>query len=344
MNREDYCTVQELFSGDRRFRSLRVAIDASIRLTEIFSEMHRRGRHIQAFRPTDLDVLPDTGQVTARFGDLAGADPEGKDRDAWDIVHTPPEVIAGGRVPDQFSDRFLLAVLIFRFLTGGVHPLTGRRSVRPVMTREMKVRLFGTDPLFIFDPENGENGPDPKLHGEAEALWAVLPEWMKTCFLRVFARAGLEVPESRPSETEWRESLIRFQNRMIPCECGNILIDGGENAMICSRCGKEIRIGFRIEMKGNQIPAVRGNRIYRHRDGAGERWDPNPAARVVNAQNDPNRLGIQNVSGETWQALTTKGKPRDVRSDEVIPLKDGIMCQYGDDFIKITDVSSVGEK
>ena len=40
-------------------------------------------------------------------------------------------------------------------------------------------------------------------------------------------------------------------------------------------------------------------------------------------------LGIRNVSKQTWNAVTSKGKPRKVAHGEVIPVKPGISITYG---------------
>lgn len=367
MNREGYCSLNELFLGTQRFRSFRTALDAAIRLTDLFCRLHERDGHVRAFRAGDVSIHPESGQLMVLRGDL-GADlpaggrapteegtpaeerapaerglaAEGETLKSWEIQYMPPELVSGRREADIFSDRFLLGVLLFRILAGGTHPLAGRRSVRPVMTQEMKRKLYGTEPLFMFDPDNDGNGPDPKLHRETKSVWGILPEWIREAFLQTFGEGGLHNPEDRPGAADWMEGLIRFQNEMVPCDCGSILFDQGENSLVCSRCGQEIPINYRIRLEERQIPAVRGNRLYRKRAGGG--WNPQPAARLVGSHSEPRRMGIQNISGDSWEAVTTKGKVREVQPDDVIPLKDGIVFRYDSSIISIAETKSAGEK
>ena len=64
-----------------------------------------------------------------------------------------------------------------------------------------------------------------------------------------------------------------------------------------------------------------------------------PVALVVQKKDQPGVLGIRNMSGKTWNAITTKGVSRKVMPDEVIPLKDGITFTVFDHTIKISQNS-----
>ena len=327
--KDEYCQLNELLRTDRRFRSFRIAVDAAIRLTAAADRFCREG----GGRLQDGEVLvhPEKGRVRIEESAKASRD--------LDAIPDP-----GSAEEGTSGDRYALAVLISRFLAGGTHPMAGRRSVRPVLTREMKRELFQENPLFMFDPDNDDNRPDPKLHQEAIALWMILPDWMKDMFLQVFSARGLKEPEGRPSEMAWAKALIRFQNRMLPCRCGNVLFDTGEDEYKCDRCGREITIGYRIETGTEQIPAVVGNRLYHLPAEDGSSWDPDPIARLVGPADEGKRTGIQNISGKPWEAITTKGEIRAVDADEVVPVKGGIRCLCDNEAIQIIETNRTGEK
>ena len=61
-----------------------------------------------------------------------------------------PEIVTGQNDPDKNSDRFSLAVVLFRLLFIN-HPLEGRYSTPPCMTKELERKYYGTDPVFVYD-------------------------------------------------------------------------------------------------------------------------------------------------------------------------------------------------
>ena len=88
-------------------------------------------------------------------------------------------------------------------------------------------------------------------------------------------------------------------------------------------------------MSGYSIPAIKDSRIYRCQLGVCDEKDAlTPVAHVVEKK-DSGALGIRNKSGKRWDAVTTKGAARKVAQDEVIPLKDGIVFNIGDEAIAI---------
>ena len=337
------CGLTEFLTGELRFRSFRLAIDASIQLTEIFRQLHERGCCFRSFRTEDLKLFTDTGRAVLLRERADIGQPGGTTGLVSDPRYQAPEILRGVASPGPGSDRHLLAVLIYQFLTGGDHPLEGRRSVGPVMTGEMQAGLYRNDPVFLYDPARAENRPDPKLHYHSIALWEALPEMMRSMFLQAFGSApgcGLADPEARPSEEAWCDALMRLQNGMIPCGCGKMMFDAGGETLVCASCGAQHRIRYRIELPGLSIPAVRGNRIYGRQIGARGEEGAQPAARIIAAQSDASRLGLQNISTAVWEAETTKGKRKSAGPDEVIPLKDGIQIGCGSVTMRIAAVRS----
>ncbi len=337
-NEGSCCDLTEFLNGDLRFRSFRLAIDAAIQLTEIFRRLHEGRMCFHSFRGEDMKLFTDTGKtlLVRERADIGAAG--GTTGLASDARYQAPEILRGTHSPDQFSDRHLMAVLIYQIITGGDHPLEGARAAGPVMTDALEDLLYRSDPLFPFDPDREENRPDPKLHYKSIALWEALPEPIRGMFLQTFGSGGgkgLTDPGARPSEQEWRDALMHLQNSMVPCGCGKMLFDTGGDAVVCGSCGTIHRIPCWIELEQTRIPAVRGNRIYGSQIGAEESKGAEPAARIIAAQADVKRLGLQNISGAAWEAETTKGTMKTVEPDEVIPLKDGIRIRCGGAAIKI---------
>ena len=327
-NRRTYNNLTELSFGTVRFNSLRFAIDTAINLTEWFRQKHLEDVYQDRFAPEALQFDVRTGKV-----ELCNTD-----GDRFDPGYQAPELAKGDAKANLYTDRYLLGILIFMLLTGGTHPLEGRKSVAPVMTKELRERIYITEPSFLFSENNPENGPVEKLHYEAVFIWKLLPEFIKELFRRCFEK-GIANPEDRPSETEWQEALLTCQNAMIACECGNVLYDLDETELICEKCGTDCRPRHRLEASEKRIHAVSGNRIYRCQisEKAEDKHNVTVIAKVVSSSKDLNKLGILNVSGEKWEATTTKGTEKIVAPGEVIPLKSGISFNVNGTKLSIVD-------
>ena len=79
------------------------------------------------------------------------------------------------------------------------------RGIRPVEIKCFDLpamnKLYGTDPLFIFDPANDANHPVPGLHDNLLAYWPIYPQFLHDRFTRAFT-AGLHAPHERIRESE----------------------------------------------------------------------------------------------------------------------------------------------
>lgn len=329
---EGYHNLGEFLIGNVFFDSFRIAIDAAIALTDLFEQRHSRGDCGGSFALDSLWFEMETGK--ARWVRQPDAEKAADPLCVSLIRYCAPEIVTGQAEPGIYSDRHLLSVLIFLLFTGGQHPLEGRAAVSPVMTRELAQKVYGTSPCFVFEDGNRENRPVMKIHGGTMAVWDSLPSYVRNMFRRSFGEDGLNNPESRPSEQEWKDVLIRYQNGVVPCTCGNVMYDQGSNKYFCPRCGQSYTIAYQIVLPTVKIPASRGNRIYSCQ------MDPSAggtdiAARIVASQKDVHKLGIQNMTNQPWSAVSTKGERRDVNPGDVIPLKEGIEFQCGETIVMI---------
>ena len=109
---------------------------------------------------------------------------------AGGILGTPrfmaPEIVRGDSLPSIQTDLFSLAVLLF-YLFVVHHPLEGSRELAihsfdlPAMTK-----LYGTHPLFIFDPQDASNRPVAAYHENAIVFWPLFPQFLRDLFIRSF--------------------------------------------------------------------------------------------------------------------------------------------------------------
>ena len=352
MNLKEFCSLFDYVNENVKFRSFRVAIDAAISIASIWETAYtadHEERERLLITENALFINPETGE--ARIERSGHSEPlDEQEAERFELVRfLPPEVICGRNFVNEYADRYTLGVLLFMFLTGGYHPLEGERAIAPVLNWELQKQLYGTEPLFLFDRDDTRNGPNRKIHQRAAAVWSILSEPLRTAFQETFGKAGLNRPSQRLSGREWIGRLIAFQNSITVCECGNILLLTDGKTTVCEMCGEKMDVPIWIDLQTCRIPAVYGNRIYEcelqgESKGGKMNWPETiaggshvvkPIAKVIKGTTDVNKLGIRNVSGSEWTAVTTRGTERIVKNGETIPLKVGIRFRHQDHMIEI---------
>lgn len=126
-----------------------------------------------------------------------------------------PEIVTGG-VPDKQSDRFSLAVVLFRLLFIN-HPLEGRYSTPPCMTKELERKYYGTAPVFIYDPDNQQNRPIPGTDQNLRLFWPAYPQYIRDAFIRAFSNDVMMKKAPRILEIEWLNLFFRLRAETVWC-------------------------------------------------------------------------------------------------------------------------------
>ena len=331
---EGYFDLTDILRKKHDFSSFKRIVDVALSIANDLRILHNQGYCYQDLNDGNFFVDPIRGKVLICDNDNVSINGIstgmlGKSR------YMAPEVVRGDSMPDIRSDAFSMAQILFMLFTKG-HPLEGKRMTGKIMTPELQMLFYGTDPVFTFDPEDGRNRSDESIHPDEALVWNCLPGYMKNLFIRALGKEGLMHPDRRPTEMEWIDALVRFRSNITECDCGNeVFIDENGDA-VCDNCGKSIDIPFWFELPDYDLPGIRGSRIYKCQiciTSAEETLAP--IGRVISAVSDRNKLGIINESGYTWDALTTKGKPRVVSPKEVVPLKAGIKFKINESDIKI---------
>jgi hypothetical protein len=203
---------------DPTFRALATA---GLALADSFLQLHARGLCYRDISFGNVFIDPDTGDVLICDNDNVAVDGEG----CGGVLGTPrfmaPEVVRGDARPSTQTDLFSLAVLLF-YLLMMHHPLEGAREAAircldlPAMTR-----LYGTEPVFIFDPHDTSNRPLPGCHDNALAFWPIYPQFLRDLFTKAFT-AGIHDPQhGRVRESEWRSAMARLRDAIVYCgHCG----------------------------------------------------------------------------------------------------------------------------
>ncbi|MFN7899489.1 MAG: protein kinase domain-containing protein [Synechococcaceae cyanobacterium] len=287
---------------------LRQLLRACFHLSEAFQSLHSKGLCYKDISLGNVFLLPASGEVLICDND--NVEVNGLNRGL--ALGTPgfmaPEVLLGQSKPSSASDLFSLAVLMFALLTRS-DPLKGRLELQiRCLDMAARRRLYAEDPVFVFDPENPRNRPDPILHQAALRTWPIYPLELQQLFQRTFG-AGLRHPERRVLCGEWLQVLAATLDCQLLCpHCGQEVFGDCAAGRRCWDCGGPIPASPRLRIGDRSVLVQPGNELHRpHFDRLRIESLEAPLARVEHHPRQPDLLGLLNLSDQVWVAQLDDG-------------------------------------
>ena len=317
--------------------SFRALITAGLELSHSFLQLHAKGLCYRDISFGNVFFDPDTGEILICDNDNVTIDGEAE----GGILGTPrfmaPEVVRGEASPGTRTDLFSLSVLLFYMLMVH-HPLEGRKESEikcfdlPAMNR-----LYGTEPVFIFDPDDDTNRPVLGHHDNALLYWQIYPQSLRDIFTKAFTD-GIRDPEhGRVRESEWRAEMIRLRDSVIYCgncgaenfyDAGLLKTSGRLNP--CWSCQKQIRTPPRIRIERNIIMLNHDTRLFPHHIDPQKTYDfSKPVAEVSQHPKNPKIWGLRNLSGEKWVVTAKDNSIKDVESGQSVTMAKGTAINFG---------------
>jgi hypothetical protein len=163
-----------------------------------------------------------------------------------------------------------------------------------------------------------------------------MPEYIKDAFFKSFCQQAIKEPNKRLKELDWLKVLVRFRSDIVKCNCGNEVFVKNATTTICDGCKKPLNIVHSLKLPDYSITAAKGSRIYRCQLGiCNADTALTPIALVVAKPDNPNALGVKNMTAQIWKATTPSGKAKQVQPQEVIPFKQGIVIEVYDSKIEL---------
>ncbi|HET7771032.1 MAG TPA: serine/threonine protein kinase [Chloroflexota bacterium] len=319
--------------------SFRALATAGLELSDSYLQLHARGLCYRDISFGNVFFDPDTGEALICDNDNVGVDTaEGGARPG--VLGTPrfmaPEVVRGEALPSTETDLFSLAVLLF-YMLHVHHPLEGKReSEIRCMDLPAMTRLYGTDPLFLFDPQDDSNRPVPGLHDNALAFWPLYPTFLRELFTRAFT-VGLRDPKhGRVRESEWRAALAQLRDSIVYCqacaaECfydaAALRATGG--GPTCWACGASVHLPARIRVGRSVVMLNHDGALFPHHLDEARRYDFSRAwATVAQHPQRPELWGLQNRSDEKW-VVVRAGAISEVPPGKSVALALGTRIHFG---------------
>ncbi|MDX3521323.1 protein kinase domain-containing protein [Streptomyces scabiei] len=309
----------------------RTLLAVAVQVGEAYRELHHRGIAYRDISWGNVFFDPSNGEVLICDNDNAIA--EGLEAQVLGSVDfMAPELVRAepGRRPGTQTDLYALAVLLFMLLTNS-HPLHGRRLLRVRCLDGPAIRLlYGTDPLFVFDPDSDDNRPAPGEQDTVLATWAVLPAALRELFVHSFT-VGLRYPDRRIRESQWIQALSQVRDAILVCPaCGRLnLVEPEKEPGRCWSCATQVLRSpvLEITVPGGSPRRVRLSpeaEIHPHHfQTAPERHDFTTAvARVTPHPHRPAVHGLTNLSASSW-TFTYGDTERDVAPGQTVNIRPG---------------------
>lgn len=319
------------------FTSTEAMIMAALNLVNAFRSLHRKGLSYQDLNDGNFFINTTTGDVLICDND--NITPDGKENSGG-IGGKPgymaPEIVRGEACPSERTDCHSLAVVLFKLFFRH-SPLQGAAYEKlPCMTEKREMELFGTNPVFVYDPDDESNRPVNGVHNNVIKLWPRFPQFFKDAFIHSFVE-GMKNPQVRMVENEWQKLLVRLRDEWyVTCPaCGRAMFMQDRDAttgLTCSGCGASFSYPCHLAIKQGAttytIPLFPGKKIYAcHIIRDSDDYHTVPGEVVMN-KNNPSLWGIKNLSPKVWTMETPTGARKDISSGGAIPIGTGVTVHF----------------
>lgn len=315
---QGYYEFGQFLNAKRKFSNLMAIFTATMEICEAFKALHARGFSYQDLNDGNFFIDPQTGHVLICDNDNAFPNGE-KSGILGKARYMAPEVVLGKRLPDAYTDKFSLALMLFEIIYMN-HPFEGVKVVsNPCMTESIEKKCYGSEILFILDPTNKANAPVRGLHNNVINRWPFFPQQLRDAFTHEFSAEIMQNPTKRMTEQQWLDILTIVRDQFILCpHCGKeTVVNTFGTTSKCLECGKTIDITNTLVLNKRQIALTDRNLIYLNRDNV-------PDLKVVHSPQDPTALFVQNLMQDSIEVQTPSGKMKIVASGDYFPVKAGL--------------------
>ena len=291
--------------------SFQALCKAAYNLTNGYRKLHAKGYSYRDISFGNMFFDPDTGDVLICDNDNVSAN--GLDDSA--VYGTPrfmaPEIVTGQAKPSRNTDLYSLAVLLFYMFMMG-HPLEGKleADIRCMDIHAMN-KLYGKDPIFIFDPNDKSNRPVKGYQDNVLIYWPLYPQAIRDLFTRSFT-TGLTAPNKRVTEKEWLDAFANLLSGIVHCpKCGAEVFFDAQNydngvEQRCWNCNHTVPMPATMIVGKSRVVLQKDAKLYAHHIYGNDDMKTVVGTVVQNPTN-PNLWGIRNESRDNWTYLKPDG-------------------------------------
>ena len=291
--------------------SFQTLCKAAYNLTSSYQKLHAMGYSYRDISFGNMFFDPDTGEVLICDNDNVSAN--GIDNSS--VYGTPrfmaPEIVMGRASPSRNTDLYSLAVLLFYMFMMG-HPLEGKLEAEiKCMDIHAMNKLYGRNPIFIYDPNDKSNRPVKGYQDNVIIYWELYPQTIRDLFTKSFT-VGLTLPNKRVTEKEWLEAFANLLSGIVLCpKCGaEVFFDAQKQdngvAQACWNCKGTVPMPVTLVAGKSRVLLQKGTKLFAHHIYGNFDMNSGVGSVVQNPKN-PNLWGIRNESTENWTYIKPDG-------------------------------------
>ncbi|MGN0068006.1 MAG: protein kinase [Bacteroides sp.] len=305
-----------------KFKSLDAIMNAAMKICEGFKALHLSGLSYQDLNDGNFFINPETGDVLICDNDNVA--PEGENSGILGKArYMAPEVVTGSKMPSKQTDRYSLSVVLFLLFYGN-HPLEGARVLAcPCMTEKHEKQFYGSEAVFIYNPNNKTNLPVRGVHNNVLRKWPAFPVILRAAFTKEFSEECLNHPEKRCLERDWQKTIQKVRDILVVCpQCKEETFVANAHSAQCVNCGKAIHAEGVMKINDRQILLTPGTKIYLDLDNK-------PDIQVISVAGDRYPVQLKNLTSVNWTVETPSGKLKSVEPNQTMPVKAGLKVSFG---------------
>lgn len=312
---------------------------AGLHLSHSFLQLHSKGWCYRDISLGNIFFDPTNGDILICDNDNISVDSAVTKSDVRGTMgFMAPEIVRDEELPSTKTDLFSLAVLLFHMFMIH-HPLAGKREAAiRCLDQAALTKLYGNEPLFIFDPDDHSNEPVKGYQDNPLLYWPIYPQFLRDLFTKAFTDGIKDPVNGRVRESQWRGAMTRLRDSIIYCSSCNaenfydadaLKLYGGKTNP-CWSCKRNIALPYRIRIENSIIMLNRDTKLFPHHIDDQRMYNfSQPVAEVSRHPTNPSIWGLKNLSGDKWVMTKEDGTVHDVEVGKSVPLASGTKILFG---------------
>lgn len=332
-----YEEIGSFMLAKAKFSTPSALIEVALQICSAFQKLHIIGLSYQDMNDGNFFINPQTGDVL-----ICDNDNVAPNKVNMGIVgksgYMAPEIVDKQAMPDRYTDYFSLGIILF-ILFYLNRPFEGKRVLNcPCFTEEAERKLYGMDCVFIMNPNDDSNRPDPRFHKNVMRRWAYFPRLLRETFIKAFSKEAIMNPTKRVMDKTWQQVLLQLRAQYVKCPwCDKkTFIDPDAPVSKCVCCHRDINRPIMLKLGNYRIPLLEEQKIYRCQSQASMNVDLSEECGSVIKNTVTGKLGVQNTSGTTWAVTLPNGEVRNVESGRGLPAIPDLKIKFNHNITALT--------